>query len=317
MRRSSPLVLIAIGVLLAVEAGRRGVSLTKPLALLWLVVGIGHGLFDGILAARIWRISIGRATTLYGLAAVVSATFAVFVPVGALGLHAMVSAQHFGQAEWGENSANSRGRQLGIFLWGMALVAVMILGPWSASRELLGILLCAPASPILAALETRRGVLLVIAGTFAAVTAFVLGWREETARGGPLARTLETALLHGLFLVAPLWVAFPVYLSLWHGMGAWLEDVAPILEDAWGCRTPRTGIVLATAATVVATLGALYFALFARVNLASLPWFVGPGAFAFLMAVTVPHAFVMSGVVRNRRKALRASEATQAILRGS
>ncbi len=232
MRRSRPLILVALLSLVAMEAKLRGVAVAPFLTGIWLVIGIGHGLFDAFLAARVWRTSVTQATLLYAMGVVAAAALGFLIPAAALLLHALVSAYHFGQAEWGEPGGLRRLRRAGVFLWGASLVVVMVLGPWYEAKEVLRFLLGSSSEYFLPGIERIRLSALVVAAILGLASAAALASEpSDTEQSGRLGRVLETALLQGLFVTMPLWVAFPIYLSLWHGLRSLSDDVLPVVRS--------------------------------------------------------------------------------------
>ena len=300
------LIFVAILVFVAVEVRVQGYSIA-PVALtvaaVTLAVGVAHGLFDAILAASVWRISLRRATAFYASGFLFCALLGWLFPAPALAVHLAVSAYHFGQTEWGEPGASKRWRQMLVFLWGAALVAVMILGTWSDSAPTLVYLAGAPLQSFRELSSETRAALLALFTAVGSVTAILLARDISNKEGGVSQRLLDTLLLNALFIVAPLWLAFPLFLSA-HGVRTLDESILPALRSLAKKSPELRNLLYAAGAAMLGTLVALVFVYSRSSPGAVTSWSDRPGLFAFLLAVTLPHATVMTQLARVRQKQL-------------
>ncbi len=297
---SLSLILAALLCIVSIAGAREGLTIAPMIGGIWLTFGVGHGLFDAVLAARSWNVSFRVAFGLYAAFSLVAGLVAFVFPYLALVLHAAVSAFHFGQAEWGEPRRERKLERGVILVWGLALIVVMIMGPWTESRQVIDVLLQGDTVGLLPLLGQIRGALLVGFGALGFLASIWLGRRMPASDNRCTQRAFETLLLYALFLTLPLWLSFVLYLSLWHGLRSLEEDISPEIRRAWQNRSGRPALIVAVVAASLTTALIVYFG--RQITPATIRdhAFAGATAFAFLIAVTFPHAVVMAGVTRRR-----------------
>ncbi len=297
---SLSLILASLLCIVSIATLREGLAVAPIIGGVWLTFGIGHGLFDAVLAARYWNLSFRVAFFFYAASAFVAGMVAFVFPYFALAMHSVVSAYHFGQAEWGLPERERRAERGAVLLWGLALIVMMVMGPWHESRPVLDAILQGDRRGILPLLGQLRSMLLGGFGALGFLASIWLGGALVATDNQRPQRAFETLLLYALFLALPLWLSFTLYLSLWHGLRSLEEDIAPEIRRAWKNRPARAALVLALLAAFFSTALVVYFG--RQISLISIRnhAFAGATAFAFLIAVTFPHAIVMAGVTRRK-----------------
>ena len=291
--KATSLIFVALFSWALAEAKLYGCGLESIVGLGLLTIGVGHGLFDAVLAGIVFQISFRKATAIYALAVALVAFLAWWIPLVALATHATVSAFHFGQAEWRNCRAPSRGERIASFIWGAALVLLMVLGPWAESEWLLKFLQPERTKSFLIFCSRNRLVLLIIANLGGAGSTLFLAQRQ---RSDVLARLFDLLLLNALFLSLPLWLSFSLFLSLWHGWSSLSHDTFPLLGLTIRQPKPDRSFLPAVSFATLATLSIAAALLVIFHSNTRMPNPLVPISFALLTAVTLPHVFVMGHV---------------------
>jgi Brp/Blh family beta-carotene 15,15'-monooxygenase len=263
-----------------------------PVAVAGAVLGVPHGAVDHLVPwwwsgrRRPPRRTLALVTVGYAAAAAAAAAALLLAPAPALAAALALSAVHFGRGEvvaWAERagrplpgpatdllpSAAHGLTVVGLLLW----VDPATTDPWVRAL-----------SPTIAdaALAGRTAGLLLVAGTVAAATGWLLARRRGREAG-------ELALVAAVFALAPPLAAFGAYFGLWHAVRhtGRLLDLARLADDrpGWGPAVGRLAGAGALPSTVALAAVAVLWQLHDVAGLHA--------QVAVLLALTFPHAAVV------------------------
>lgn len=261
-----------------------------------LFVGIPHGATDHLIFSRLslrqwgrvkWSLFFLAYLGLMGLYALGWWQFPVF----SLVLFLLMSAYHFGQANWSFMPLPRKKAQFVVSLiWGLWVIFTPLLFHSETSLAIVSQIVGSPVE-ISGNTSLWAGLLLLVNLSMVLYLRF-RGWIN---RNDFLREVLHLALLELSFFVLPLLLSFAVYFTLWHSLGSMQDQVAFFSGDRpkyrWGHYLRQ---ILPMTILALLGLGAFVFWQYSDLmegNLASL--------FVFIAVLTLPHMILMEKLYEN------------------